>query len=106
MTTDVGFLATGLSPLKEAFGMEFGTGNPFALPMLTSCYAVDIGDGRRKGVKKPVDVETEKAKTRPSKESSVEVTRKGGKVSNWRVVFMCISLQMCKHLHTAVLIVV
>lgn len=32
MTTDVGFLATGLTPIKEAFGMEFGTGNTFALP--------------------------------------------------------------------------
>ncbi|CAM9995888.1 unnamed protein product, partial [Ectocarpus sp. 13 AM-2016] len=35
MTTDVGFLATGLSPLKELFGMEFGTGNPFVLPCAT-----------------------------------------------------------------------
>lgn len=35
MTTDVGLLATGLSPLKELFGMEFGAGNPFALPCAT-----------------------------------------------------------------------
>lgn len=32
MTTDIGFLATGLTPIKEAFGIELGTGNTFALP--------------------------------------------------------------------------
>lgn len=40
MTTDVGFLATGLTPLREAFGMELGTGNPFALPCVPSLNAV------------------------------------------------------------------
>ncbi len=36
MATDMGFLATGLSTLKATFGMEFGTGNPFALPCASS----------------------------------------------------------------------
>jgi len=40
MATDMGFLATGLSALKDTFGMEFGTGNPFALPCAPSSSAV------------------------------------------------------------------
>lgn len=52
MTTDVGFLATGLTPLKETFGMEFGTGNPFALPCAPSLNAIvtrESGSGSGKG---------------------------------------------------------
>ena len=54
MTTDVGFLATGLTPLKEAFGLEFGTGNPFALPCAPSLNVVvarDRGGGNGKDAK-------------------------------------------------------
>eukprot|EP00904_Undaria_pinnatifida_P010620 jgi/Undpi1/6689/HiC_scaffold_20.g09168.m1 len=46
MTTDVGFLATGLTPLKEAFGIEMGTGNPFALP----CVASSINTATSTGI--------------------------------------------------------
>lgn len=46
MATDMGFLATGLSTLKEKFGMEFGTGNPFALPCApSSSIAAARGSG-------------------------------------------------------------
>lgn len=48
MTTDVGFLATGLSPLKELFGMEFGTGNTFALPCAT-CSSTGTAKERSDG---------------------------------------------------------
>lgn len=43
MATDMNFLATGLAPLKEAFGLELGTGNPFALPCLPLSSATNIG---------------------------------------------------------------
>eukprot|EP00903_Cladosiphon_okamuranus_P006572 g6420.t1 len=51
MTTDVGFLATGLAPLREAFGLEIGTGNTFALPCTPSLNAAaardsGVGNGR------------------------------------------------------------
>eukprot|EP00752_Nemacystus_decipiens_P003996 g3660.t1 len=54
MATDVGFLATGVTPLKEAFGLEFGTGNPFALPCTPSlnvAAARDRGSGNGKADK-------------------------------------------------------
>lgn len=54
MTTDVGFLATGLTPLKEAFGLEFGTGNPFALPCtpsLNTVVARGVGSGNERADK-------------------------------------------------------
>lgn len=53
MTTDVGFLATGLTPLKERFGLEIGTGNPFALPCvpsLNAAVAVARGSGSGNGI--------------------------------------------------------
>ena len=42
MATDMGFLANGLVPPKEAFGMEFGMANPFALLYVTSLAAVAV----------------------------------------------------------------
>lgn len=59
MSTDMDFLATGLTPLKEAFGLEFGKGNPFALPCLVSTTAIiavkNGSQGRKSGA---VGVET------------------------------------------------
>ena len=63
MTTDVGFLATGLTPIKEAFGMEFGTGNPFALPCTaSSTMAASAGKVRGEAVRvRPVGGPAEKS---------------------------------------------
>lgn len=92
MATDVGFLATGLTPIKEAFGMEFGTGNPFALPCATSSTAIGasiakgkgetvrgrpvgnptktsrlVGSGKGENVRVPVGSSTEKNRSPPPK---------------------------------------
>lgn len=48
MATDIGFLATGLAPVKEAFGLEFGTGNIFVLPCVTSSIAVAVSAVRKR----------------------------------------------------------
>lgn len=91
MTTDVGFLATGLTPLREAFGLEIGTGNPFALPCAPSLNVVaarDRGGGNGRADKgkaggkvskgKAKDVTADRAAT-GGKEAAPGCTRVGGK---------------------------
>lgn len=92
MATDMSFLATGLTPLREAFGMEFGTGNPFALPCVTSpaaAAAITVSgkkhltgmnnSGEKRG-NVPVRGETAKmAPSPPSKDSPGALVARGNK---------------------------
>lgn len=81
MATDMTFLATGLTPLKEKFGMEFGTGNPFALPcMISSTAAASVSKTVGEGVIAVAGGASAKSQVGRRKESPTRVARRISKV--------------------------
>lgn len=82
MSTDMAFLATGFPLLRDRFGMDLGTGNPFTLP----CVYLSTTTNGDAGVAGTTNVPPSEGKSKLGP-SSKKTVRKNPKA--WAYIFEC-----------------